>query len=46
MSLSMAYDESTLTNEKSMMTPGEKRYVLRKKYGQRFDNREADSKFY
>lgn len=29
-----------------MMTQGEKRYHLRKKHGEGFDNMEADSKFY
>ena len=28
------------------MTAGEKRYKLRKKYGEGFDNKEADAKFY
>lgn len=28
------------------MTAGEKRYKLRKKYGEGFDNKEAESKFY
>ena len=44
--LSMPYDESTFTCEHSMMTQGEKRYHLRKKHGEGFDNMEADSKFY
>jgi hypothetical protein len=44
---SMPYDESTFTCEgHSTLTQGEKRYRLRKKHGEGFDNTEADSKFY
>lgn len=44
--LSMPYDSSTFTCGKSCLTHGEKRYKLRKKYGERFDNKDADAKFY
>ena len=44
--LSMPYDNSTFTCGHSQMTIGEKRYKLRKKYGEAFDNKEADAKFY
>ena len=41
----MSIEESTMGV--STLTQGEKRYMLRKKHGgKRFDNREADSKFY
>lgn len=38
--------DSVISCDRSNMTQGEKRYLMRKKYGERFDNREADAKFY
>ena len=40
---SVAFDESTYTYNMSQVSHQDKRLALRKKYGQRFDNREADS---